>query len=53
MVAARSWALMPVEVPTFRSIVTRKAVRMLSVFVATIGGRSSSTARSRVIGAQM
>jgi hypothetical protein len=53
IVAARSPAEMPVVVPSARSTVTRKAVCMLSVFASTIGGSSSSAARSVVIGAQM
>src|SRR4051812_20527785 len=44
---------MPVLVPLRTSTDTRKAVRMLSVLVATIAGRSSSRARSVVMGAQM
>ena len=52
-VAARSWAEMPVVVSWRKSTLTVKAVRIVSVLLATISGRSSSRARSRVTGAQM
>ena len=44
---------MPVVVPWRTSTLTVNAVRMRSVLSATISGRSSSRARSAVIGAQM
>ena len=53
IVAARSKAEMPVLVPWRKSTDTRNAVRWLSVFCMTIASRSSSRARSLVIGAQM
>src|SRR5918994_399099 len=44
---------MPVEVPWRASTLTVNAVRMLSVLSDTISGRSSSRARSAVMGAQI
>src|ERR671910_2051963 len=44
---------MPVEVPWRASTLTVNAVRMLSVLSDTISGRSSSRARSDVMGAQI
>src|SRR4029453_7024817 len=52
-VAARSWAEMPVVVSWRKATLTVKALRIVSVLLATISGRSSSRARSRVTGAQM
>ncbi len=47
-VAARSWAEMPVVVPSRTSMLTVKAVPCEDVFFWTIGGRSSSSHRSAV-----
>lgn len=49
IVAARSLALIPVEVPARLSTLTRNAVFILSVLSATIGSRRNSLARSVVI----
>ena len=51
--ADRSEAEIPVEVPSTRSTDTVNAVRIDSVFSATMSGRSSSSARSSDMGAQI
>src|SRR5437763_7295941 len=53
MVAARSYALIPVVVPCRKSTLMVNAVRWLSVLAATMSGRSSSSMRSPVIGTHM
>ena len=52
-VADRSEAEIPVEVPSTRSTDTVKAVRIDSVLSTTMSGRSSASARSLDIGAQI
>ena len=52
-VAERSDAEIPVEVPSTRSTDTVNAVRIDSVLSTTINGRSSTSARSSDIGAQI
>ena len=52
-VIERSWAEIPVAVPSIRSTETVNAVRIDSVLWTTISGRSRSSARSSDIGAQI